>query len=93
MIETMSVKWRLKEVLTRHEVTPYELSKLTKGRLSRTSVYGLATTDSPKHVQLESLDAIIDAMATLGHEVTFNDLFERQRDMTPLFDTTSGGAA
>lgn len=93
MIATMATRWRLKEVLERCNVTPYKLSELTKGRLSRTSIYTLTNTDSPKAVQLETLDAIVTALRSLGHDVTFNDLLEYQRDMTPLFDSTSGGAA
>lgn len=85
----MGTRWRLKEVLEARGITGYRLAKTTKGRLSKTQIYTLLNTERPGALYLDTLDTLIDALAELGHEVTYNDLLEYQHG---LFDS-SGGAA
>lgn len=79
------VRWKLKETLKSKGVSPYRLSQLTEGRLSKTSVYGL-TTKQPARLELATIDAIITALRDDGHDVDIDDLLEYGREQTPLFE-------
>ena len=73
---TYTTQWKLKTFLDAHGITPYKLSKLTHGKLSRTSVYSLSS-DRVEAVKLDSLAAIIPALSELtGRQVTVSDLLE-----------------
>lgn len=85
MMQSM-VNWKLKEVLEQHGVSGYRLAQLTKGKLSKTSIYGL-TTKQPARLELASIDAIITALRSDGHDVDIADLLEYQPDMNALFET------
>jgi len=91
MVHTdMGTRWRLKEVCEARGITGYRLAKTTQGRLSKTQIYSLLNTERPGTVYLDTLDTLIDALAELGHEISYNDLFVYERG---LFDSTSGGGA
>ena len=74
----ISTQLTLDKFLSQHKITVYNLSKYTKGKLSRTSLYHLV--HKPKAVQLKTLDVLIDTLSELtGKTVGYNDLLERTK--------------
>jgi len=79
-----TVKWRLKEFLSKHNLSTYQLVDKAHGKLSRTGVYRL-TDDDLKGVRFESIAAIIPALRELtGEDVDIGDLLEYTGPPAPL---------
>lgn len=73
----MDIRIRLDNYLDNHDLTPYRLAQVTKGRAAQGSIYALARGDL-KRLDLNTLAAVIDALEQLtGERVTFDDLLER----------------
>jgi DNA-binding Xre family transcriptional regulator len=69
------IRWKLKEFLREHDVTPYSLAKEAKG-VSQKVIYRLAN-DETEGVRFSTLAAVMDGlMAITGKKVTFDDLLE-----------------
>ncbi len=72
------MKWTLKEYLTRHDLTAYQLAK--ESGLSVNTIYPLARGEA-KGIQLETLQTVIDALDELtGKRVNVTDLIERENE-------------
>lgn len=70
------MKWTLKDYLTQHDLTPYQLAKATG--LSVNTIYPLARGEAQR-VSLETLQTVLDALDELtGERVSVNDLLERE---------------
>lgn len=80
MIQSLEMPTRLKvkQLLDELGVTVYRLSQETEGKLSRQSLYNLtSSTNPPKRIELESLDAIIEGLRTItGRSASVCDLLE-----------------
>lgn len=77
----MPTRWRLKEFLQDHEITPYALSQQTAGKLSMKSVYNLVADTPPTNVRVTTFDALIPALEQLtGRRVEISDLLGYERD-------------
>lgn len=57
------IRWRLKELLRAHGITPYRLAQASG--LSRNTAYRLADGEPPARVELETLRALITALREL----------------------------
>ena len=78
-----TVKWKLREFLTEHGITPAQVFDKTDGKLSRNGVYRL-TDPELGGVRFESLAAIIPALRELtGEDVAVGDLIEYVGDAPP----------
>lgn len=70
------MKWTLKEYLTRHDLTAYQLAKATG--LSVNTIYPLARGEA-KGIQLETLQTVLGALDELtGARVELTDVLERE---------------
>lgn len=70
-----AIRWKLSDFLQRHNITPYALSRETKG-ISQKVVYRLAN-DETNMVRFDTLAALMEGLSTLtGKPVTFDDLLE-----------------
>jgi DNA-binding Xre family transcriptional regulator len=70
----VSVRWKVRELLDKHDKTPYALWKASG--LSRNTVYDIAS-DKRDRVDFDTLAGIISGLRTLtGETVTPNDLLE-----------------
>lgn len=70
------MKWTLKDYLTQHDLTPYQLAKATG--LSVNTIYPLARGEAQR-VSLETLQTVLDALDELtGERVSVGDLLERE---------------
>jgi hypothetical protein len=71
----MALRISLDRFLKEHQITPYKLSKVLEGSVSKTSVYEMAKGDSIQRIDLKNLEAVIEALSQLtGKKVTPNDL-------------------
>ncbi len=69
------MKWTLKNYLIQHDLTAYQLAKVTG--LSVNTIYPLARGEA-KGIQLETLQTVLDALDTLtGKQVSLADVLER----------------
>jgi len=74
----MAVRWKIKEFLEAHSITPYRLMKDTG--LSQGTVYRLANNDF-NSVNAEIIDAVVKALRKLtGKPVDVSDLLEYQEE-------------
>ena len=74
------VKWKLKEYLETHQITPYRLSKEVEGEVSMNAVYNAVSKDLSS-VKFETLDAIIRALRRLTRrKVKVADLLEFEEE-------------
>jgi hypothetical protein len=74
-----NIRWKLKECLELHDITPYALGKETPG-LSLKLVYRL-TNNQTEGVKFSTLAALMDGISRLcGKPVTFDDLLEYRRE-------------
>ena len=75
---TMPVRWKVKEYLEAHEITPYRFwieSGLAKG-----TAYRLVNGDT-NNLNTDTLDATVKALRTLtGESVSISDLLEYQEE-------------
>ena len=72
----MPTRWKLKEVLDGHGITPYQLSLKVEAKLSRNAIYSLVR-EQPNRLQLSTLDTLIPALCELtGSRIRINDLLE-----------------
>lgn len=70
------MKWMLKEYLTRHDLTAYQLAKATG--LSVNTIYPLARGEAQR-VSLETLQTVLGALDELtGERVSLTDVLERE---------------
>lgn len=68
-------QWKLKQFMENHRIKPGDLAKVTEGKLSRTSIYGLLQDDRPRGVNFATLDALIPALSRILNEpVEITDL-------------------
>jgi DNA-binding Xre family transcriptional regulator len=75
-MQTMPVKWKLKEYLDQHDITPYRLAQEVHGELSQKGVYRLVD-QGLGGVRFDTLSAVIKGLRTItGREVTPNELLE-----------------
>ncbi len=71
------MRWTLKDYLTEHNLTPYQLAKVTG--LSVNTVYPLARGEA-KGIRLDTLQTVLDALDELtGEQVDVTDLLERSQ--------------
>jgi hypothetical protein len=78
------LRWKLKEYLDRHGITPYKLWK--ESGLSRPTVYAMAT-GKPKSLFFDVATSVIATLTRLtGKPVTPNDLLEVIEEPEPLED-------
>ena len=71
---TMPVKWKVKEFLQAHNITPYRLMK--ESGLSQGTAYRLANNNF-NSVNADIIDALIRALRSLtGRKVNVQDLLE-----------------
>jgi DNA-binding Xre family transcriptional regulator len=76
----MGVRWKLREFLNAHDITPHQLALKTENKLSQKTVYSLANARTGG-VRFDTLEAIIPALSELtGKNVTVQDLLEYQPD-------------
>lgn len=72
------MKWTLKDYLNQHDLTPYQLAKLTG--LSVNTIYPLARGEAQR-VSLETLQTVLDALDQLtGTRVSVTDILERDTE-------------
>ena len=84
------MRWTLRDYLTRHNLTPYQLAKTTG--LSVNTVYPLARGEAQR-VSLETLQTVLDALDELtGQRVELADVLERSVEPEPV-DLTEVGLA
>lgn len=71
----MLMRLRVPELLKERAITPYELSKRSKGRISMSTAYRLQRNEGHAHTfDAELLEALCDALG-----VEPGELFERDR--------------
>ncbi len=76
----MATRWKLKEFLSEHNISVYELAKHTKGRLSRNGLYKLVNK-SPEQLRIATLDTLIPVLGQLtGKDVGLSDILEWQNE-------------
>lgn len=79
------MKWRLKNYLDKHDLTPYSLVRATG--VSPTTVYGLAQ-GKHERISLDVLDRVIWGLEKLtGETVELSDVLER--DPAPVDDESA----
>ena len=72
----MPVKWKVKQYLQTHSLTPYRLMK--ESGLAQGTVYRLVNGDT-RNLNADTLDATIKALRTLtGEPVDISDVLEYQ---------------
>lgn len=72
----MSLDWKLRDVLERHNITVYRLADVSG--VPRNTLYNLVNKE-PARVDLGTLDAVLSALDELtGERVRINDLLERE---------------
>jgi DNA-binding Xre family transcriptional regulator len=70
----MPVRWKVKEFLQAHNITPYRFMK--ESGLAQGTAYRLVNGDT-RNLNADTLDAAIRALRTLtGAHVSFSDLLE-----------------
>ena len=70
------IRWKLKEYLETHNITPYRLSKETEGEVSMNAIYNAASEDLSS-IKFETLDAVIRALRRITRrKVKVQDLLE-----------------
>lgn len=70
------MRWTLKDYLTQHNLTAYQLAKATG--LSVNTIYPLARGEAQR-VSLDTLQTVLDALDNLtGKRVDVSDLLERE---------------
>lgn len=76
----MGVRWKLREFLDAHDITPHQLALEIESKLSQRSVYSLANART-SGVRFDTLETIIPALRELtGKPVNVQDLLEYQDD-------------
>ena len=76
----MPTRWKLKEFLQEHDISPYALSQQTTGKLSMKSVYNLVADTPPTNIRTTTFDALIPALEQLtGKHVDITDLLAYER--------------
>ena len=74
----MPVRWKVKQFLDAHQLTPYRLMK--ESGLAQGTVYRLVNGDT-QNLNATTLDATIRALRTLtGNEVDITDVLEYQAE-------------
>jgi DNA-binding Xre family transcriptional regulator len=58
------VKWKLKELLDKHGITPYRLSIELQGQVNRNTIYSIARGEATR-VDLETLRKLIEKLRGL----------------------------
>ena len=75
---TMPVRWKVKEYLEAHDLTPYRLMK--ESGLAQGTVYRLVNGDT-RNLNADTLDAAIKALRSLtGKSVSVSDLLEYEEE-------------
>lgn len=70
------MKWILRDYLSRHDLTPYQLAKATG--LSVNTIYPLARGEAQR-VSLETLQTVLEALDGLtGKRASVSDVLERE---------------
>lgn len=82
---TAGVRWQLRQLLERHDLTPYRLAQQLRGKLSQGSVYALARGETTR-VDLSTIGDVLAALEELtGQRYTVADLLayqpEQQREL------------
>lgn len=76
LLPDMGVRWKLREFLDAHNITPHQLAVKTDGKLSQRSVYSLANSRT-NGVRFDTLEAIIPVLKELtGKPVQLTDLLD-----------------
>lgn len=77
----VATRWRFKEFLDENNLSAYSVVQETSGKLSRTAVYDLASSDSPASIRISTFDALLPALEKLtGRRVEIGDLLTYERD-------------
>ncbi len=73
------LRWRIRQYLTAHSLSAYDLDRALGRKLSPRTVYALARNEH-KQIRLETLDKLMTALEELtGKPVSLKDLLEYQR--------------
>ncbi|WP_083939272.1 helix-turn-helix domain-containing protein [Deinococcus apachensis] len=68
------IEWQLKHLLEQEGITPYRLSQLLDGQVSRNTIYALARGKSER-VDLSVLNAVISQLRRMtGRQIDVSDL-------------------
>jgi DNA-binding Xre family transcriptional regulator len=74
----MGVRWKLREFLDAHDITPHQLALKIENKLSQKTVYSLANARTGG-VRFDTLETIIPALRELtGEPVKLSDLLDYQ---------------
>lgn len=77
----VATRWRFKEFLDENKISTYSVVQETTGKLSRTAVYDLASSDSPASIRISTFDALLPALEKLtGKQVEITDLLTYDRN-------------
>jgi DNA-binding Xre family transcriptional regulator len=77
-MQVMPVRWKVKQYLEAHNLTPYRLMK--ESGLAQGTVYRLVNGDT-HNLNASTLDATIKALSSLtGEHVDISDVLEYQRE-------------
>jgi DNA-binding Xre family transcriptional regulator len=80
MVILAMIRWKLKEFLETHEITPYRLAKEVEGEVSLNAVYNMLSEDLSS-VKFATLEAVIRALRKLTkRKVKVQDLLEYAED-------------
>ena len=76
ILPDMGVRWKLREFLDAHNITPHQLAIKAEGKISQRSVYSLANSRT-NGVRFDTLETIIPALKELtGKPVKLTDLLD-----------------
>jgi hypothetical protein len=76
----MPTRWKLREFLEAHNITPYRLAQETAGQLGMKSIYNLVKEPPPDRLRIRTFDVLIPALERLtGEAVQVSDLLDYER--------------